>query len=186
MNRRDFIGIAPYAAILVINCFLYYQALQIAPASEGHLGADFWPKTILILAIATCVWEIARKIGVGAARNHRRRKVGLDDTTLIPREKPMAEATEVGPFVPWIGILLTVAYVSALPWLGYFVATLLYVTAFVYFGNYRRAPVAAGVGIVASAAFMFLFMRVVYVSLPLGVGPFAQVSTLLMRAMGVK
>ncbi len=98
----------------------------------------------------------------------------------------MAEATEVGPFVPWIGIVLTVAYVSALPWLGYFVATLLYVTAFVYFGNYRRASVAAGVGIVASAAFMFLFMRVVYVSLPIGVGPFAQVSTLLMRAMGVK
>lgn len=186
MNRRDFIGIAPYAAILIINCFLYYQAFQIAPAGEGRLGADFWPKAILVLAIATCVWEIARKIGVGVAGGHRRRKVGLDDATLIPRATPMAEAAEVGRFVPWVGIVLTVAYVSAFPWLGYFVATFLYVTAFVYFGNYRRASVAASVGVVASVAFMFLFMRVVYVSLPIGVGPFAQVSTLLMRAMGVK
>lgn len=186
MNRRDLIGIAPYVAILVINCFLYYQALQIAPAGEGRLGADFWPKTILVLAIATCIWEIVRKTGVGVARNHRRRQVGPDDASLIPRAKPADGVPELGHFVPWIGIALTAAYVLAIPWLGYFVATFLYVTAFVYLGNYRKASVVLGVGVVASLGFMFLFMRVVYVSLPIGVGPFAQISTLLMRAMGIK
>jgi putative tricarboxylic transport membrane protein len=186
MNRRDLIGIAPYAAILVMNVFLYYQALQIAPVGDGRLGADLWPKTILILAIATCLWEIARKIGVGVARNHRIRKNGLDDTSLIPRAKPTNDAPEVGHFVPWIGIALTATYVFAFPWLGYFLATFLYVTAFVYLGNYRRVLVAAGIGLVASLAFMFLFMRVVYVSLPIGVGPFGQISALLMRAMRIK
>jgi putative tricarboxylic transport membrane protein len=33
---------------------------------------------------------------------------------------------------------------------------------------------------------MFMFMKVVYVSLPLGIEPFAQVSFALMRLMGIK
>ena len=184
MNRRDYLSIAPYAAILAVNVFLYYQALQIAPASETRLGADFWPKTILVLAIATCVWEIVRKVWVGVARNHRRARV--DEALLIPRERPEAEAREVGPLVPWVGIGLTAAYVFAFPWVGYFLATFLYVAAFVYFGNYRRVPVAAAVALAAALGFMFLFMRIVYVSLPIGVGPFGQLSTLLMRLMGIK
>jgi len=186
MNRRDFIGIAPYAAILIINVLLYYEALQIAPVSEGRLGADFWPKTILLLAIATCVWEIARKVGVGVVRNHRSQRSRLDDASLIPRERPTDDAPEVGRVVPWIGIALTAVYVFSFPWLGYFLATFLYVTAFVYLGNYRHAWLAAGIGLIASLAFMFLFMRVVYVSLPIGTGPFGQLSTFLMHVMGIK
>lgn len=186
MNRRDFIGIAPYAAILVTNVYLYFEALQIAPAGEGRLGADFWPKIILLLAMATCIWEIARRVGVRVVRNHRHRHGRFDDASLIPREKPTEGAPEVGRFVPWIGIALTAAYVFTFPWLGYFLATLLYVTAFVYLGNYRRAWVAAAIGLVASLGFMFLFMRIVYVSLPIGIGPFGQLSALLMRAMGIK
>ena len=34
--------------------------------------------------------------------------------------------------------------------------------------------------------FMFLFMRVVYVALPLGIPPFEEVSYALMTAMGVR
>jgi putative tricarboxylic transport membrane protein len=34
-------------------------------------------------------------------------------------------------------------------------------------------------------SFMFLFMRVVYVALPLGIAPFDSVSYALMTAMGV-
>jgi putative tricarboxylic transport membrane protein len=184
MNRRDFLSIAPYAAILVVNLFLYYEALQIAPASETRLGADFWPKTILVAAIATCAWEIVRKVWGGVARNHSRS--AADEASLIPRERPAAEAREVGPLVPWIGIGLTAAYVFAIPWIGYFLATFLYVAAFVYLGNYRRAPVAVAVALAAALGFMFLFMRIVYVSLPIGVGPFGQFSTLLMRLMGIK
>jgi putative tricarboxylic transport membrane protein len=186
VSRRDLIGIAPYVAILVINVFLYYEALQIAAVGEGRLGGDIWPKTILILAIATCVWEIVRKIGVGVVRNHRSRAGRPEAASLIPREKPTSDAPEVAPWVPWIGITLTAAYVLSFPWLGYFLATFLFVAAFVYLGGYRRAWLAVAAALVASLAFMFLFMRVVYVSLPLGAGPFGQLSALLMQVMGIK
>ena len=104
----------------------------------------------------------------------------------MPHEDAPDNAHELTPMTPWVGIGITAAYVFAFPWIGYPLATFVYVAAFVYLGNYRRPLRAACVGIVASLGFMFLFMRIVYVSLPIGVEPFAQVSTLLMRAMGIK
>ena len=183
MRRLDLVGVAPYVVILVISGYLYYQALQIPTAGPDRLGADIWPKTILLFALLTCLWEIVRKIWLA---NHNFANHDSSDDSLVPQQKPVEEMAEVGPLVPWVGIGLTAAYVFSFPWLGYFLATFLYVTAFAYFGNYRKLLAAACVGIAASLAFMFLFMRVVYVSLPIGVEPFAQVSTLLMTAMGIK
>jgi putative tricarboxylic transport membrane protein len=183
MRRLDLVGVAPYAVILIIVGYLYYQALQISTAGPERLGADIWPKTILVFAILTCIWEIVRKLWAANRVVPRHRDAG--DARLVPQKKPQADASEVRPLVPWIGIGLTTAYVFSFPWLGYFLATFIYVTAFVYFGNYRRLLAAASVGVAASR-FMFLFMRVVYVSLPIGVEPFAQASTFLMHAMGIK
>jgi putative tricarboxylic transport membrane protein len=186
MKRLDVIGIGPYIVILLVSSCLYYQALQIPTRGEDILGADLWPKTILVLAILTCVWEITRKLRAGRPDDRPSSKDASGGALLKPQIKQLEDAPEVAPFVPWMGIGLTAAYVFSLPWLGYFLATCLYVPAFVYLGNYRNLLVAAIMGIATSLAFMFVFMRVVYVSLPVGVEPFAELSTLLMRAMGIK
>lgn len=182
MRRLDIYVVGPYFVALVISCALYYYALQIAPAAEGQLGADLWPKTILILAIVTCIWEIGRSLLVPSNRS----AAPADEAASTPDEDGPHNAHELTPLTPWVGIALTAAYVFAFPWIGYPLATFLYVAAFVFFGNYRRPLMAMCVGVAASLGFMFLFMRVVYVSLPIGVEPFAQVSTLFMRAMGIK
>ena len=182
MRRLDIYVVGPYAVALVLSSILYYSALQIAPAAEGRLGADLWPKTILILAIVTCIWEIGRSLLVPSNRSAS----PAEGAGSMPHEDAPDNAHELTPMTPWVGIGITAAYVFAFPWIGYPLATFVYVAAFVYLGNYRRPLRAACVGIVASLGFMFLFMRIVYVSLPIGVEPFAQVSTLLMRAMGIK
>src|SRR5579864_8778868 len=187
MRRIDVIGVAPYAVILLITSCLYYEALQIAPAAEGKLGADIWPKTVLIFAILTCVWKIASMIRFGPLSRNQPALVEPNpaDSSPMQTEAPR-DAADAGGFVPWIGIVVTAAYVFAFPWLGYFLATFIYVTTFVYLGNYRRPLIAACIGLAASVGFMLLFMRIVYVSLPIGVEPFAHLSTFLIRAMGIK
>jgi putative tricarboxylic transport membrane protein len=55
-----------------------------------------------------------------------------------------------------------------------------------WIGRYRRIGVVLATSAIGALAFMFMFMKVVYVSLPLGVEPFAQVSFALMRIMGIK
>jgi putative tricarboxylic transport membrane protein len=183
MRRIDVYVVGPYVVALVVSAFFYYETREIAPAAEGQLGADMWPKTILLLAIATCLWEIARNV---LGRSPRTVKHSADDMSLVPRQSAAEEVSGITGVTPWIGIGLTAAYVAAFPWIGYPLATFLYVVAFVYCGSYRKPLRAVLIGIAASLGFMFLFMRVVYVSLPIGIEPFAQVSTALMHLMGIK
>jgi putative tricarboxylic transport membrane protein len=86
----------------------------------------------------------------------------------------------------WIGIAITVAYAVLIEKLGFFLCTFVYLAAFMWIGRYRRWGVILVTSLVGSLAFMFMFMKIVYVSLPLGVEPFSQVSFLLMRLMGIK
>jgi putative tricarboxylic transport membrane protein len=81
---------------------------------------------------------------------------------------------------------MTILYVVLIEKLGFFLCTVIYLAAFMWVGRYRRLGVIVATSLIGSLAFMFMFMKVVYVSLPLGVEPFAQVSFLLMRAMGIK
>lgn len=176
-------GSGPYLVVLAVSAGLFYVSLGIASAGDSRLGADLWPKTILVLAIITCVFEIVRRTLFGSRYG---KSDANHDASLLPQGDVVEPQSTSNRFVPWIGIALTTAYVVAFPLLGYFLATLLYVVAFIYFGNYRRPLRALAVGVTASVAFMLLFMRAVYVSLPIGIEPFAHVSTFLMRIMGIK
>jgi putative tricarboxylic transport membrane protein len=80
------------------------------------------------------------------------------------------------PRLLWTGIALTVLYVVLIEKLGFFLCTVIYLAAFMWIGRYRRIGVIVATSVIGAAAFMFMFMKVVYVSLPLGVEPFAQVS----------
>ncbi len=178
-------GLRPHLIILAIACGLYYEATRIRPVDGGQLGADFWPKAIILMAIITCVLEIVRGLHAGRpSAAPPETAIGVSIPTPAP-DSPQAMAG-CGRFTPCVGIGLTVAYALCLSTLGYFLSTFLYVCAFIYFGNLRRAGIAVCTALVASLAFMFIFMKVVYVSLPIGVEPFARVSTSIMSVMGVR
>ena len=185
--------ILPYVIVLAIVSYLYVLAGKmdfVAPG--GRIGPNFWPKAILALAMVTCVYEIAKNLFFG------RSKRDLDGVLAsvvkevpIPMEVPPETETDAPdektyPHLLWIGIAMTVAYVVLIDKLGFFLCTLLYLTAFMWVGRYRRAGVILATSVIGSLAFMFMFMKVVYVSLPLGVEPFSQVSFLLMRLLGIK
>jgi putative tricarboxylic transport membrane protein len=70
--------------------------------------------------------------------------------------------------------------------LGFFVATVLYLALFVVLGGYRRWSVVAAVSVVGTLLLLFFFMKVVYVSLPIGQEPYSAVTLFLMRVMGIR
>jgi len=92
---------------------------------------------------------------------------------------------EIYPSLVWLAVAATVGYLAILPFAGFFLSTIVYSFALVYLGHYRRLPRVALLSVVIAFAFMFLFMRVVYVALPVGVAPFDSLSYALMAAMGV-
>jgi putative tricarboxylic transport membrane protein len=163
----------PYAVVAAGAAFLYHRAggIEYFPR-PGVLGPEAWPRAILVLAMAVCALQIAAALLGG-------RRAG--------QAEPAAEAGERSH--PWMllgGMALSAGYIWALTRLGFFSATVPYLAAFIVLGGYRRWGRVAAISILGAAALLFIFMKVVYVSLPLGQGPFQQVTLALMQLMGIR
>jgi putative tricarboxylic transport membrane protein len=179
--------IVPYVIVLAIASALYYFANQINfVAPGGRIGPDVWPKAILLLAMATCAYEIVKNLFF-AQEDHELMGVLESIIEEAPAEgaAPQPEAKSF-PHLLLIGMSMTVAYVVLIETLGFFLCTVLFLAGFMLAGRYRRIGVVLTTSLIGSLVFMFVFMKIVYVSLPLGREPFAQVSYLLMRLMGIK
>jgi putative tricarboxylic transport membrane protein len=185
--------IVPYVIVLLIAVYLYYVTTQFEfMARPGHLGPDFWPKTLVILIMVTCLYEIVKQaFAKGQADVGSVLDEIIEESTV---EHPEAGAVEHETFAAEekkyrhlliIGIALTIAYVLLFDVLGFFLDTFLFLALFMYVGNYRRIGVILITSLIGSLVYMFIFMRVVYVSLPIGIEPFSAVSLFLMRLMGV-
>ncbi len=169
-------GLLPYAALVLGAAFLYHETGSFANAGRpGQLGPDFWPRAVLVLLMIVCALEMVRR---ALAAPEAPPAAGA-------RAKPHAEEEARYPWLLAGGIAITVAYVPGIEYLGFFLATALYLAAFMLVGRYRRGGIIAASSILGSLAFVFVFMKIVYVSLPLGVGPFRQVSTALLAVLGI-
>lgn len=161
----------PYAVVAAGATYLYSVAGRIDYFQRpGVLGPEFWPRAILLLALVVCAVKILTVI-------------------LRSEETRAAEKGSEGQSRPWLllgGMALSVGYVWALSRLGFFSATVPYLATFIALGGYRRWGTIAAVSILGAAALLFIFMKVVYVSLPLGQGPFQQLTLALMQLMGIR
>lgn len=180
-----------YTVVLLVAAFLFYKALEIRTYPGTYLGPALWPEIILGLTIITCVISLAACGGRLWKLAHRDRSLPFEtfrrsgESNNLPASQSEAVPVLV-KWAPWIAVALTGAYVYLLPQIGYFLDTVLYVTAFIYFGNFRKLRIAALVGAGASVVFMIVFMRLVYISLPVGTGPFERVSTFVLAALGIR
>ncbi len=177
----------PYVIVLAIVGFLYFRATQIDfVAPGGRIGPDVWPKAILALAAVACLYEIAKNLLFGKWVRDMTGVLGSVLKDVPGQDVPDEPALASYPQLLWTGIAMTVLYVVLIEKLGFFLCTAIYMALFMWVGRYRRPGVILATSLVGSLAFMFMFMKIVYVSLPLGVEPFAQVSFALMRVMGIK
>jgi putative tricarboxylic transport membrane protein len=178
--------IVPYVVVLVIVGYLYLVAGRIDFAAPGgRIGPDFWPKTILLLAMLTCAYEIIKNLFFGKAENELG---GVLQSILkeAPVDAQEEQPEKAYPYRLLAGIAITVGYAFVIEYLGFFLTTCLYLAAFMAIGRYRRWGVVLATSLIGSLTFMLIFMKIVYVSLPLGQGLFAEVSFMLMRLMGIK
>jgi putative tricarboxylic transport membrane protein len=168
----------PYLVVLAVGAFLYYSAanFQFEEAS-GRIGPGAWPKLILVLLLASALWGMVSSALRGGKPTQQ--STEQDETEALVRPP------EIYPSLVWLAVAATVGYLVAMPFIGFFLATIVFSFVLIYLGHYRRPWQVALISIAIAFAFMFMFMRVVYVALPAGVAPFDAVSYALMAAMGV-
>src|SRR5271165_5834395 len=102
--------ILPYLIVLAIVGYLYFAAGQIEFAAPGgRLGPGFWPKVILVLAMITCLYEIAKIVFFSKSEHEI---AGVLQS--IVAEAPVAEAAspqqKTYPYRLLAGIALTLGY----------------------------------------------------------------------------
>ena len=187
-----FIRALPYVIAGAAASYLYYLAANFQfHARPGTLGPDVWPQAILALMIVVCLFEIVKIAAFGA----RAGEVGGVLEEIVeeaaeqqhPADSPLSTPiVESHPYLLVAGMALTACYVIFIQRLGFFIATMLYLALFIVLGGYRRWGVVAAVSVGGTLVLLFFFMKIVYVSLPIGQVPFSAVTLFLMRIMGIR
>jgi putative tricarboxylic transport membrane protein len=162
----------PHGLMLLASVLLYLAATKIDANTGGgsRIGPDVWPKAIIVFMGLLCAWELVKRALRGAPAAAGEAPAAA---------KPLKPAPLAG------GIALVVGYVFVVPWMGFFLATALFLAGFSWIGGSRRPGLVAAVSLAGSLILVVLFMRVAYISLPLGENPFQQLSLLLLRLIGV-
>ncbi len=170
----------PYIVAGCGAAYLYYAALGFEfhhrPAT---LGPNAWPLGITALLLIVCLYKAVELLA-------RRERPPTVYDEIAAGESPDAGPVERHPWLLLLGMAVTVAYVALVTTAGFFLCTAVYLAAFLWIGGYRRRSVIAATSLLGALALVFVFMKLVYVSLPIGKPPFSAVMIGLMQLMGIR
>jgi putative tricarboxylic transport membrane protein len=170
----------PYAVGLALAIYLWVLTGQFQTTLRpGQLGPAFWPRIAICLMSAVCLFEIAKcLLGFGAGEIKGIASTFDEQETLAPDTRNTTALA--------IGLVLIIAYAALVTTLGYLLCSFLFVIAFMYAGGYRNHRVIWLSGALGLLAIAFVFLRLVYVSLPRGQPPFDVVTQLVSSLIGLK
>jgi putative tricarboxylic transport membrane protein len=156
---------APLLGVIVAAAL--YQATRSLDdvAREGSLGPGFWPRLALLGLALACAAKAVEEWR-GAARDGAERE-------------PISVATLAA------GIALIVLYAALTPVLGFPLTTAAFIAAFMALAGGRSRVGLGASAVVGTVGLIYLFVKIVYLPLPKGDGPFETLTIALYRALRV-
>ncbi len=183
----------PFLIVLAVGVWLWNVASGFTSARPGYAGPDLWPKAILLLlltaAFVGALQALVRDVddgALGALIESASRAVGREGELEADLQLEFGDPAKRQPLWAWFGIALLLGFVAIVPWIGFTPATFLLMFGIILVAGYPRPGIAAAISAVGTLAFFVVFQRIVYISLPLGAGPFKEMSIALMAAIGVR
>ena len=171
---------APFVILFGAALFLFSLTLQFDfPHAPGRLGPDIWPQAIIVLLMLTCA--------IGLVRNFVVRATPSADAA--QPSDALAEAEDEAPSrygLVAFGFALFLLYPVALEYLGFLVATFVLMTLFMWIGQWRSVLGVLATSATGTLVLFYLFRGVVYVSLPLGTGPFKELSVWVAQLLNMR
>ena len=178
MSARRLQAVFPYLITLAAAGVLWALTGAITYSERaGQIGPSFWPRVAIVVMAAAALIEIVRKL---ASPSLESEVSGIGDAL----EGAAGVAGEVGeqddaPRVPLLligAMVLTLAYGVLVATLGFTLSTFLFLVLFTYLGRYRNHAVIWLGSALGTLVFAFVFLKLVYVSLPRGSAPFDRVT----------
>jgi putative tricarboxylic transport membrane protein len=178
--------LAPYFVVLAAACYLYYRAELITfSAIPGRMGPDVWPKISLACLGAICAIAIVRR-AVGFIAGTQPAKADPSVVENIGSDEDMeALAEESHPVLVGAAVGATVVFLLVIETIGFFLSAFALVGVLMLLGGMRRVRTILPLSLACAIFFMFLFQKIIFVALPIGVEPFSRVSTTTMSLLGI-
>ena len=142
---------------------LYPGTWGLDAVARGPLGPGFWPRLALIGLAFGCLAKLVEE--------WRR------DATLQVSRPPISRAKLAA------GIGAVVLYVLLAPWLGFAIVTALFVAGFMALCGTRSIAALAAGAVLGTISLLYVFVKLVYLPLPKGDGPFEALTLALYRAL---
>jgi putative tricarboxylic transport membrane protein len=134
-------------------------------AREGSLGPGFWPRLALLGLALACAAK-ALQAWRGVAR---------DDSD----REPISVMTLAS------GIGLIIVYAALTPVLGFPLTTAAFIVAFMALAGLRSPAGLGASAVIGTVGLIYVFVKIVYLPLPKGDGPFEVFTVALYRALRV-
>jgi hypothetical protein len=158
---------APLAGVVLAVALLVASRGLDTVSAPGQLGPAFWPRLVLTGLVIACLAKAVEEVLTrGAGR-------------------------DAGPAAPiargrlTVAIVLIVLYVLVAPVAGFPLTTMVFVAAFMALCGTRSPLVVALHAVAGTVALLYLFVRLVYLPLPKGAGPFEALTLAVYRALGI-
>jgi len=149
---------------LVLAIALLSGTRGLDAVARGPLGPGFWPRLALIGLALGCVAKLVEEW----------RRAGATEPVSRP---PLARAKLAA------GVGALVLYVWLAPLLGFAIASALFIAGFMALCGARSAGALAAAAGLGTVSLLYLFVKLVYLPLPKGDGPFETLTLALYRAL---
>lgn len=180
-KTRTLLERAGTPALILIACLLLPRFMLENPqmaelAGEGEVGPTFWPTVMLWLTAICAAWWLAREVWTGL----RAPEVRAEEATI--------EAPPQDPYnhlLAWFGVGLVFVYGFAIQYLGFAIATLLFIAAWSLLGGVRRPLVIAPVAVLGTIVLLYVFVALAQMPLDRGQGPLQAATVGIYDALGI-
>jgi hypothetical protein len=180
--------IVPYLLVIAVAAYCYWLTYSFDYAARaGQIGPGFWPRAVLGVAVAASLYEILKRLLFTRSKSEGEAESGGPLPVDIAAEEEVKAAPTMRSFNGLLiaGMALSVAYVAFIKILGFVLCTLIYLAAFMILGRYRRLGVIALNSAIGTVVVVLVFMKLVYVSLPLGSGVFETITLKILSLFGI-
>ena len=149
--------------------FMLFETFELlGQGRPGEVGSGLWP--FMALAISTLLSVL---ILIANIRKSKAGGPGAQELTAEAiAEKRRARITVT------LSIVCFITYIIVTPWIGFIIATLLYILVFALVLGERRRWVLAISPVLMTAVIMGVFAKFITIPFPKGVGVFAEFSRL--------
>ena len=157
------------AVILVFFLFMLFASLGLHEVRRfGEIGSGFWPILVLALASISSAILLFSSLRKGKGKGEKESEEPPSPDSIASRRRARN--------IVILSSVATLIYIFTMQWVGFAIATLLYVLGFIIILGERRKWVLIFSPLLVTVFILVVFSKFISIPFPRGIGVFGELS----------